>query len=79
MINKNIKIIEKDIPIGNGCIDVIVDGLPSTIEITDEPYSSSKVLIKFKKSHKRWGDYFQTKYFSFESPGEMSWGMMVKL
>lgn len=74
MINKNIKIIEKDIPIGNGCIDVIADGLPATIEITDEPYSSSKVLIKFKTNHKRWGDSFQTKYFSFESPGKMSWG-----
>ena len=37
MTDNNKNIIEKDIPVGDGCIDVIVDGFPGTIEITDEP------------------------------------------
>jgi len=73
MINHNRNIIEKDIPADGGCIDVIVDGFPATIEITDEA-RSLRVLIKFNAKHKRWGDSFQTKYFQFEKAGEMSWG-----
>ena len=44
------KIQEKDIPIGMGSIDVIVDGIPATIEITNETWSI-RVLIKFKTKH----------------------------
>ena len=73
MTENNKNIIEKDIPVGGGCIDVIVDGFPATIEITDEPWSL-RVLIKFKTKHERWGDSFQTKYFQFKKEGEMSWG-----
>ena len=71
MIDKNI--IEKDIPVDGRCIDVIVDGYQATIEITDEA-RTPRVLIKFNAKHKRWDDSFQTKYFQFEKPGEMSWG-----
>ena len=67
------KIQEKDIPVGKGSIDVIVDGKPATIELSNETWSL-RVLIKFKTKHERWGDVFQTKYFQFENPGEMSWG-----
>ena len=73
MIDDKRNIIEKDIPVDGGSIDVIVDGYPATIEITDEA-RSLRVLIKFNAKHKRWGDSFQTKYFQFEKPGEMSWG-----
>ena len=71
MIDKNI--IEEDVPVDCGCIDVIVDGYPATIEITDEA-RSLRVLIKFNAKHKRWGDSFQTKYFQFEKPGEIICG-----
>lgn len=73
MIDDNRNIIEKDIPVNGDCIDVIVDGSPASIEITDEA-RSLRVLIKFNAKHKRWGDSFQTKYFQFEKAGEMSWG-----
>ena len=73
MIDDNRNIIEKDIPVNDDCIDVIVDGSPASIEITDEA-RSLRVLIKFNTKHKRWGNSFQTKYFQFEKAGEMSWG-----
>ena len=73
MIDDNRNIIEKDIPVNGDCIDVIVDGSPASIEITDEA-RSFRVLIKFNTKHKRWGNSFQTKYFQFEKAGEMSWG-----
>jgi hypothetical protein len=73
MIDDKRNIIEKDIPVDGGCIDVIVDGYPATIEITDEA-RSLRVLIKFNAKHLRWGDSFQSKYFKFEKSGEMSWG-----
>ena len=73
MIDDNRNIIEKDIPVNGDCIDVIVDGSPASIEITDEA-RSLRVLIKFNTKHKRWGNSFQTKYFQFEKAGEMSWG-----
>ena len=73
-MNENSGLItEKDIPVGDGSIDVVVDGHDATIEITDEPWSL-RVLIKFKTQHERWGDSFQTKYFQFDKSGEMSWG-----
>ena len=73
MIDDNRNIIEKDIPVNGDCIDVIVDGSPASIEITDEA-RSLRVLIKFNTKHKRWGNSFQTKYFQLEKAGEMSWG-----
>ena len=73
MIDDKRNIIEKDIPVDGGSIDVIVNGYPATIEITDEA-RSLRGLIKFNAKHKRWGDSFQTKYFQFEKAGKMSWG-----
>lgn len=66
-------ITEKDIPIGEAPIDVLVDGYEATIEIYEDTWSD-RVRINFKKSHPRWEKEFQTKYFQFEKDGEMIWG-----
>jgi hypothetical protein len=73
-MSENRKLItEKDIPVGKGSIDVLVDGYEATIEIYECTWSD-RVRINFKKPHPRWEKEFQTKYFQFEKAGEMSWG-----
>ena len=73
-MSENRKLItEKDIPVGKGSIDVLVDGYEATIEIYECTWSD-RVRINFKKPHPRWEKEFQTKYFQFEKDGEMIWG-----
>ena len=73
-MSENRKLItEKDIPVGKGSIDVLVDGHEATIEIYECTWSD-RVRINFKKSHPRWENQFQTKYYNFKKPGVMSWG-----
>ena len=52
---------------------VSVDGYNAEIFIS-ENYGSDKIVILFNELHPHWGEYFTTKNFIFETPGEMSWG-----
>ena len=52
---------------------VSVDGYNAEIFIS-ENYGSDKIAILFNELHPHWGEVFTTKYFFFETPGEMSWG-----
>jgi len=73
-MNENRKLItEKDIPVGKGSIDVLVDGHEATIEIYECTFSD-RLRINFKNPHTRWGNEFQTKYFEFDGNGKMFWG-----
>ena len=73
-MNEDRKLItEKDIPVGKGSIDVLVDGHEATIEIYECTFSD-RLRINFKKPHTRWGNEFQTKYFEFDGNGKMFWG-----
>ena len=73
-MNENEKLItEKDIPVGEAPIDVLVDGHEATIEIYECTWSH-RLRINFKNPHPRWENQFQTKYFQFEKDGELSWG-----
>ena len=73
-MNEDRKLItEKDIPVGKGSIDVLVDGHEATIEIYECTFSD-RLRINFKNPHTRWGNEFQTKYFEFDGNGKMFWG-----
>ena len=52
---------------------VSVDGYSAEIFIA-ERYGSDKIIILFNDIHPKWEEIFTTKYFIFESPGEMRWG-----
>ena len=54
-------------------INVVVDGYDAECFI-DERWGSNKIVILYKKLHPRWGEFFTTKYFSFNEPGVMDWG-----
>ena len=87
-MTKNSKsLTEKDIPIDNGTIDVLVEGHQATIEIYLCTWSP-RLKINFKDSNPKkelpeeWADYWekeghqtiQSKYFLFEEPGILIFG-----
>jgi len=74
-----IKIKEKMIPLikinetKHEKLNVVVDGYEAEIFI-QERFGSDKIVIIYKKTHPRFGEFFTTKYFLFTEPGIMSWG-----
>ena len=74
-MNKDLKLItEKDIPVGNGTINVLVEGHEATIEIYHCTWSD-RIRINFKDKHSKeglnpeWSDSCQSKYYHFDEPG----------
>ena len=54
-------------------LKVLVDGYKAECFIV-ERWGSNKIVIIFNNSHFNFGEFFTTKYFKFEKPGEMMWG-----
>ena len=54
-------------------LSVSVDGYDAEIFIAQR-YGSDKIVIMFNELHPKWGEVFTTKYFFFETHGEMGWG-----
>jgi hypothetical protein len=54
-------------------LKILIDGVRGECFIV-ERWGSNKIVIVFENPHSKWGEFFTTKYFKFEIPGEMMWG-----